>query len=245
MARANERQQHSEWVAARDKLATLEAQAVKPAPDVSEFQGDVDWTKIAATGAKYAFVRVSDGDINDARYGVARTDAMRANGLIVGTYHFARPERASNGNRDAGIECAMACYAAWKGGGIRKGDLPLVYDWESEALAGLDPAASASHLIGWLRAYKALRGHRAIVYCNRNAIEVVLPHIPATDTTFLAAHPLWIADPNVSAPTVPAPWASWSFWQYTWTGAIPGVAGDVDLNQFSGTATDLAALAIK
>lgn len=31
-------------------------------------------------------------------------------------------------------------------------------------------------------------------------------------------YPLWIANYNVQAPTVPAPWTSWTFWQYSTTG---------------------------
>ncbi len=33
----------------------------------------------------------------------------------------------------------------------------------------------------------------------------------------------------------------WTFWQYTSTGLIPGIAGEVDINVFDGSASDWAA----
>jgi lysozyme len=34
---------------------------------------------------------------------------------------------------------------------------------------------------------------------------------------------------------------SWTFWQYTSTGLVPGVAGKVDINVFAGSAADWGA----
>jgi lysozyme len=34
------------------------------------------------------------------------------------------------------------------------------------------------------------------------------------------------------------PGAGWSFWQYSGTGLVPGIAGRVDLNAFNGSAGD-------
>ena len=34
------------------------------------------------------------------------------------------------------------------------------------------------------------------------------------------------------------PGQSWAFWQYSGTGAVPGISGNVDLNLFYGSAQD-------
>jgi hypothetical protein len=42
---------------------------------------------------------------------------------------------------------------------------------------------------------------------------------------------------------VPAGWATWTFWQYTDSGRVPGIVGNVDLNRFCCDPGSLAALA--
>jgi lysozyme len=55
----------------------------------------------------------------------------------------------------------------------------------------------------------------------------------------LAGHPLWIAHwTTAPLPLVPATeWAgnSWSFWQITSDGSVPGISGRVDLDRFRFT----------
>ena len=38
---------------------------------------------------------------------------------------------------------------------------------------------------------------------------------------------------------LPSPWTTWTFWQYSATGTVPGISGAMDLDRFDG---DLAAL---
>jgi GH25 family lysozyme M1 (1,4-beta-N-acetylmuramidase) len=58
-----------------------------------------------------------------------------------------------------------------------------------------------------------------------------------------ANHPLWIARWASSPGTLPAGAPFWSFWQYTSTGRVAGIAGNVDRNHFNGARTRLIALA--
>jgi len=62
-----------------------------------------------------------------------------------------------------------------------------------------------------------------------------------------AKYPLWTPDYRGNAhPVLPVdrknnafPWNQWSIWQYTSKGTVAGIAGDVDLNHFRGTAQDM------
>src|SRR5258708_1341306 len=61
--------------------------------DVSKYQGsDIDWSKVAATGAKFCFIRASYGSnpVNEQNFG-ANWLAARGGGLICGSYHFSTP----------------------------------------------------------------------------------------------------------------------------------------------------------
>ena len=52
---------------------------------------------------------------------------------------------------------------------------------------------------------------------------------------------LWVAHWGVSSPSVPASnWGgySWTFWQYSATGSVPGISGNVDLNKFRYSSFD-------
>jgi MYXO-CTERM domain-containing protein len=62
------------------------------------------------------------------------------------------------------------------------------------------------------------------------------------DTTGLADLPLFIADITTSACiNVPSPWALATFWQYSWTGTVAGVTGQVDRDRFVGSLASLKA----
>ena len=57
--------------------------------------------------------------------------------------------------------------------------------------------------------------------------------------------PLWIAAyTNSATPYIPPAWSTWSFWQYTSSGNIPGIAGNVDRDYFNGSLTQLKALTL-
>jgi lysozyme len=59
-------------------------------------------------------------------------------------------------------------------------------------------------------------------------------------------YPLWIAQyTSAKQPAKMAPWPTWTFWQYTSKGSIPGLKGNFDINRFNGDLTALKALTVK
>jgi lysozyme len=48
---------------------------------------------------------------------------------------------------------------------------------------------------------------------------------------------------GLEEPVVPAPWSSWTFWQWSEAAAIPGVDGPCDADYFRGDAAELRAYA--
>ena len=63
------------------------------------------------------------------------------------------------------------------------------------------------------------------------------------DTTQFTGYPLWIADYNGKSQPGPLPggWSRWTFWQFTDNARIPGIAGPVDKNTYSGAQGPLRA----
>jgi lysozyme len=58
------------------------------------------------------------------------------------------------------------------------------------------------------------------------------------DPTF-SMYKLWVAKYSTQKPnTVPA-WNSWWAWQYSSKGSVPGINGEVDLDEYNGTIDEL------
>lgn len=230
-----------ELAAARSEVGRLEAMVAPGGPDVSEFQGDVDWTKVASVSS-VAFCRISDGDRRDARMNRARAEAVRAAGLMLGTYHFARVAAPGNSERSGKTEAGMAVYFADAAGALRPGDLPLAYDLETAN--GQPMPKVAAHALDFIKAYRYLTGDYPLIYGPPAFLRDVGAAMDTEGRGILARCPLWVAHWGVAAPTVPAPWSRWAFWQHTDARVIPGVSTPVDFNHFAGSKTDLADLRI-
>jgi len=219
---------------ARANRDAIKARLVLEGPDVSQFQGAIDWT---APAIGFVFHRTSDGDVRDTSWQKSRVDGV--GDIPLGVYHYARVASDGNRQRNGKSEAAMAVYFAESMGWGRAGDLPLAYDFET--LNGQSPAKAAAHVTEFCAAYEYLKGHRPILYTNPAAWALVEAEV---SNFFFAQLPLWIAHWGVTEPEVPDAWADWTFWQYTSTGTLPGITGAVDLNRFNGTNAHLTALRI-
>src|SRR5207248_1322245 len=84
-------------------------------------------------------------------------------------------------------------------------------------------------IFDWLAAVEAATGRKAIVYSYPSWFSAV----QLTDAQ-LAQYPLFIATYGNCA-SVPAPWTSAIFWQYSATASVPGITGNVDVDRFFGS----------
>ena len=72
---------------------------------------------------------------------------------------------------------------------------------------------------------------------------VVLDHLDGGSG--FAGHPLWVAAYSEAAePPVPAAWSKATIWQWSDTGSIAGISGDVDHDRFIGTLEELRAFTL-
>lgn len=236
----------AQLAAARADAAAQGAAIVKGGPDVSNNQPNVNWTAVKGAGYDITFLKVADGDIKDPSYTAARVSNLKAAGFTAwAPYYFGRVASPGNSERNARAECAMAVYFANQTGWGKTGDLPLVYDFET--LNGQDAQKAADHLILFLRAYRGLMGDYAWVYTNPATMAQIAPKLSDADAQWLADnHILWLAQyTNAIKPNVPAPWKDWTFWQWTETGTVPGISGNVDLNRANITTAALDRLRLR
>ncbi len=197
--------------------------------DISKWQGTIDWAKVKTAGIEFAFVRVSDGaNTKDLKF-ASNWSGAKAAGIIRGAYQFFRPSQSVTTQADLMIDAL--------GGTYTPGDLPPVIDVEDDG--GLSPATVAARTRQWVDRVSTRLGVKPIVYTGKFfwRDEVGSP-------ASFAPNPLWIAQYTSLCPDLPAPWARWTFWQYTDAGSVNGIAGGVDMNRFNGTVAQLRAFAM-
>ncbi len=194
--------------------------------DVSYYQGDIDWPAARADGVEFAFIRAGDGTgYIDSRF-EQNWGAAAAQGILRGAYQFFRPDEDP---------LAQADIMLGKLAGS-PGELPPVIDVEDDG--GLAPEAVEAAVRAWIDRVRPVVGREPIIYTG---FYFWRDQVGAPDLT---GSPLWHAQYTTAAcPNIAPPWPDWAFWQFTSTGRIAGITGDVDINRWNGTRDDLAAFA--
>ena len=195
-----------------------------PGIDVSNHQGAIDWSLVAASGTEFAFAKATEGrTFIDPMYSTNKAGAALA-GVAFGAYHFARPDDTAN---DAVIEADHFVDVAQ----LASGNLLPVLDIESTG--GLTQAQVTQWILAWLDRVTVRLGVRPIVYTSPNGWENRTGDTTAVVDAGYSV--LWVAHWGVASPTVPAAnWGGngWTFWQYGNCGAVPGIDGCVDVDWY-------------
>ncbi|MFE4052077.1 lysozyme [Streptomyces sp. YIM B13518] len=206
--------------------------------DVSHWQGGIDWTSVRDAGIQFAWMKATEGTTyKDDRFNT-NYPAAHAAGVIRGAYHFALPDASSG--------AAQATYFAANGGGWSRDHLTLpgVLDIEHNPYGAMCYGLSTTQMRTWINdfhtAYKARTTRDVVIYTTASWWNTCTGNW----TGMSAKSPLWVAHwTSASSPAVPSGFPTWTVWQYTSTGSVPGVSGNVDRDQFNGSRDRLLALA--
>lgn len=215
--------------------------------DVSGHQTSIDWQQQWNMGARFAYVKASEGnyftnDLFNAQYQGARNV-----GMIRGAYHFAIPNWSSGADQ--------ARYFVQNGGGWSADGytMPPVLDFEFNPYEGrtingfyfgntcynMSPGQLSSWVQDFGNTMQALTGRLPVIYTNTSWWNQCLGN-PAG----LGDYPLWIAaypsSPTNDAGLVPSSsWGTYSIWQYSSTGPFAG-----DSNVWNGDYASLQRFAL-
>jgi GH25 family lysozyme M1 (1,4-beta-N-acetylmuramidase) len=189
--------------------------------DVSEFQGAIDWEQVKQADIDFAFIRVGyrtygDGIITYDNEFQRNIEGAQKAGIKVGAYFYSQAT-----NADEAVEEADAMIDALAPYDI---SLPVVYDWEivhtdSARTDDVSVEALADCCVAFCERIKD-SGYTPMVYQNTGTAmhKLDLPRIKDYD--------FWLAEYGDS----PSYYYDFKIWQYTNTGHVPGIEGDVDLN---------------
>jgi len=192
--------------------------------DVSNFQGEIDWSAVAASGIQFAYIQAgyrgyTDGEIHADLRCAQNAENARAAGLEIGLYFFSQAVTPEEAEAEAQwlLETASAFDVT----------LPLAFDWEvvdgvpekevrTAGMLGSEMTACAAAFCDAIRA----AGKTPAVYANR------WQGYYDYDLSQLNDAALWISAPG-----------SWddfyyahTFWQYSYEGSVPGISTPVDRN---------------
>lgn len=190
--------------------------------DVSAYQGEIDWSVLAAQDIRFAFIKATEGSGFTDRMFAANWEGAKRAGLRVGAYHFFSFDSGGDTQADRFIAEVEKT----------EGMLPPVVDVEFYGDKEARPPAKedVQRELGVLLArLEEAYGAKPILYATGKSYERYLK-----DT--YPENPIWIRN-IVSEPRLPDG-RDWTFWQYTDRARLPGYQGEerfIDLNVFAGS----------
>ncbi len=215
-------------------LVASRAEALVNGIDISSYQGNItaaNWQQIKASGVQFVFARVSLGSCcdHDANY-VNNLNGAIAAGIPIGPYSVGYPQTNMSDPNDAANEAnylISLTKSYYQGSGLM---MRPVLDLE---LGNLGKTFTSNWVIQWANTIKAGLGVDPIIYTYTSYAATEL-------NSSVTSYPLWIANYNSAPPSTLAagnyaPWSSYKFWQYSSTGSVPGISGNVDLDIYTGT----------
>lgn len=190
--------------------------------DLSRYNSDIDFAKAKASGIDYAMIRCgyraygSGLLVKDTSFEKYITDAL-TNNVDVGIYFYTQAV-----NRNEAIEEAEYVLDLIRPYNVT---YPVAIDIEAiENDTFRQQKLSASELtdvvIAFCDTIKAA-GYTPLVYSN------LLYFMDNVELNRLEAYDKWFAGYQTAAPYYPY---RYTMWQYTSTGSVPGITGNVDIN---------------
>lgn len=191
--------------------------------DVSAYNGDIDFKAVKEYGIDFVIVRLGgrgygqEGVIFEDEYALTNLREAKAAGLMVGAYFFSQaitPEEA--------VEEANFCLDMLDGFYL---DYPLVFDWEQidSAENPRTEDISPETLTECAKAFCDTVNEAGYIPCLYTDSKKAYMKF---DLSKLSQIDIWYAFYNDE----PSMYYNYMIWQYSCTGKVDGIEGDVDLN---------------
>lgn len=184
--------------------------------DVSSWQGNIDFSQVKASGIEIVYIKSSEGFRSVDSYFEQNYINAKNAGLKVGFYHYVTARSVEDAVRQANF------FVSTISG--KNPDCKLAMDFES--FGSLNREEINQIALTFMQTVQNASGKDVIIYSDEyNANN--------TFNSSLATYPLWVAQYEVSEPTLRNHWSNWAGWQYTDKGEIPGISSYVDRDKFT------------
>ena len=226
-----------------DYQNNLFVQQAKGVIDVSGWQGDIDWAKAKADGVEGAIIRLGYGEGNNADKKAQRNiSECKRLGIPFGIYWYSYADTPSLAKEEG-----ADVVAKLKQFGVNPSDLayPVYYDLEKWTWEGhqppTDPNVYNNIVNNWYSALQSAGYKNLGVYSYTSYLQGPLKYAD------IYAKTTWVAQYGARMGFDSFPTNSRG-WQYTSTGKVDGISGNVDMNAFGnkefvngGSSNDLQA----
>jgi GH25 family lysozyme M1 (1,4-beta-N-acetylmuramidase) len=201
--------------------------------DVSSYQRNVNWSAVSAGGARFAYVKATEGTTYRNPFFAQQYNGSYRAGLVRGAYHFALPDRSDG--------ATQANFFVDHGGGWSPDGrtLPPALDMEYNPYGEVCYRMPPWALVNWMRAFservRVRTGRYPVIYTSTRW----WARCTGSDHSLGGAHPLWVPRYGPRIGALPAGWTVHRIWQYANVGPLPG-----DQNYFNGDLRQLRAFAL-
>ena len=214
-----------------DYQNNLFVQQAKGVIDVSEWQGDIDWAKAKVDGVEGVIIRLGYGEGNNADKKAQRNiSECKKLGIPFGIYWYSYADTPSLAKEEG-----ADVVAKLKQFGVNASDLayPVYYDLEKWTWKGhqppTDPNVYNDIVNNWYSALQSAGYKNLGVYSYTSYLQGPLKHAD------IYAKTAWVAQYGARMG-----FDSFSInsrgWQYTSSGKVDGISGNVDMNAFGNKA---------
>lgn len=187
--------------------------------DVSKYQGNINWAA-ASSAISFAVVRVGyrsigTGALNIDPKGVQNIQGAKAHGITTGAYFYSTAQSEAQ----AVEEASLAIQQVQAAGGV---SMPIFIDWEGNSRTNAVDANTAAAIINAFCTTVRNSGYRAGLYSDKNHLTHKINMGNVSGGTVI-----WCAQYNTRCTYS----GHYDMWQYTSKGSVPGINGNVDMNQ--------------
>ena len=210
-----------------DYQNNLFVQQAKGVIDVSGWQGDIDWAKAKADGVEGAIIRLGYGEGNNADKKAQRNiSECKRLGIPFGIYWYSYADTPALAKEEG-----TDVVAKLKQFGVNPSDLayPVYYDLEKWTWEGhqppTDPNVYNNIVNNWYSALQSAGYKNLGVYSYTSYLQGPLKHAD------IYAKTTWVAQYGARMGFDSFPTNSRG-WQYTSSGKVNGISGNVDMNAF-------------
>lgn len=210
-----------------DYQNNLFVQQAKGVIDVSEWQGDIDWAKAKADGVEGVIIRLGYGEGNNADKKAQRNiSECKRLGIPFGIYWYSYADTPALAKEEG-----ADVVSKLKQFGVNPSDLayPVYYDLEKWTWEGhkppTDPNVYNNIVNNWYSALQSAGYKNLGVYSYTSYLQGPLKHAD------IYAKTTWVAQYGARMGFDSFPTNSRG-WQYTSSGKVNGISGNVDMNAF-------------
>ena len=185
--------------------------------DVSHYQGRINWEVVDQQhNVHYVYIKATEGvKTIDDRYEYNFRECKRV-GLKVGSYLFFRPHLSARAQFD--LFCSVVDTKS-------QDLLPLI---DAEAIKGVSIPVFQQRLLELCSLFEKEYGVKPLIYTGRNFYNRNIHGNPR-----LSEYKYFIASDSLDEPELNGN-DDYLLWQYSATGRVSGIRGDVDMSRFVG-----------